>query len=377
MRLEFGQDSAPPMAHPGQPPLRSAPGRVGILTFHRCINYGSYWQARCLVEGLRAMGVDAVLLDHEADAVTRAELRCAFRPTLPLPTPRSDFPAYAAKTRKFLSAFDRLPLSPPFALDRPDLVAGYDTIIVGSDEVWNLHHPWYGGRAIFYGAGLRADLISYAASFGNQDAASGLSPYWADQLRNFRAVSVRDDNSRQMVRIATGIEPEMVLDPCLQFPPIVAAKTERCDDLLLYGHNFPLWFSEAVRRWADVNGRRIVSIGYRNDWADEQWLSAGPEEFAAAMAGAAGVVTNFFHGCVFALVNGRPFVTAPSAYRFNKVRDLMLALGTQHHMATAEADTATYDRLLGTPLDPGIAARIDVLRTRSGRFLRQALALDA
>jgi hypothetical protein len=27
--------------------------RVGVLTFHRCINYGSYWQARCLVEGLR------------------------------------------------------------------------------------------------------------------------------------------------------------------------------------------------------------------------------------------------------------------------------------------------------------------------------------
>ena len=24
--------------------------RIGVLTFHRCINYGSYWQARCLVE---------------------------------------------------------------------------------------------------------------------------------------------------------------------------------------------------------------------------------------------------------------------------------------------------------------------------------------
>ena len=22
---------------------------IGVLTFHRCINYGSYWQARCLV----------------------------------------------------------------------------------------------------------------------------------------------------------------------------------------------------------------------------------------------------------------------------------------------------------------------------------------
>ena len=30
--------------------------RVGVLTFHRCINYGSYWQARCLVEAIAARG---------------------------------------------------------------------------------------------------------------------------------------------------------------------------------------------------------------------------------------------------------------------------------------------------------------------------------
>ena len=30
--------------------------KVGVLTFHRCINFGSYWQARCLVEGLRSRG---------------------------------------------------------------------------------------------------------------------------------------------------------------------------------------------------------------------------------------------------------------------------------------------------------------------------------
>ena len=51
--------------------------KIGVLTFHRCINYGSYWQARCLVEGLRARGHDAVLLDHDSPQVNRAEWRCA------------------------------------------------------------------------------------------------------------------------------------------------------------------------------------------------------------------------------------------------------------------------------------------------------------
>ena len=63
-----------------------APGKIGVLTFHRCINYGSYWQARCLVEGLRAAGHDAILLDHVSERVNRAEWRCALSPHLPAPT---------------------------------------------------------------------------------------------------------------------------------------------------------------------------------------------------------------------------------------------------------------------------------------------------
>ena len=59
-----------------------SPAKIGVLTFHRCINYGSYWQARCLVEGLRARGLDAVLLDHDSPRANRAEWRCAFQPML-------------------------------------------------------------------------------------------------------------------------------------------------------------------------------------------------------------------------------------------------------------------------------------------------------
>src|SRR3546814_5805670 len=66
----------------------SRPRKIGVLTFHRCINYGSYWQARCLVEGLRQRGHDAVLLDHDSPLVNRAEWRCALQPLLP--TPRSE-----------------------------------------------------------------------------------------------------------------------------------------------------------------------------------------------------------------------------------------------------------------------------------------------
>ncbi|MBB3691741.1 polysaccharide pyruvyl transferase family protein [Sphingomonas sp. BK580] len=356
--------------------MTATPRKVGILTFHRCINYGSYWQARCLTEGLRSLGHDARLLDHHSDQVARAEWRCSFQPTLPERTRRADLPAYKIKGRKFVAAFDRLPQSPRFPLHRPD-TSDYDAIVVGSDEVWNFRHPWYGGAPIFFGEGLNAPrLVSYAASFGNHDAADGISDDWAAKLRRFTAVSVRDANSRELVESALGATPPLVLDPVLQFGDRVHAAASPSGEggyALVYGHGFPEWLQRQMRDWSRRSGVRLVSIGYRNDWADEQDIAAGPEEFARRAASASALVTNFFHGCVFALNNRTPFVTAPSPYRFNKVRDLAAALDARRHIVAPELEAADYDTLLGAPPAPAVYDRIEALRAESFDYLRHAL----
>ena len=110
-------------------------------------------------------------------------------------------PQYRAKTRKFVDAVARLPLSRRFSLDDPEAAGEYDAIVVGSDEVWNFRHPWYGSKPIFFGDGLKADrLVSYAASFGNHSAWDGIDPGWASKLQQFSAISVRDENSRVLVK---------------------------------------------------------------------------------------------------------------------------------------------------------------------------------
>jgi hypothetical protein len=350
--------------------------KIGVLTFHRCINYGSYWQARCLVEGLRARGEDAVLLDYEDRDATLKEWRCAFQPLLPDRTSRSDQHLYGRKARKFLQAFEQLPLSRRFPLQQPEQMDHVDVVVVGSDEVWNLSHPWYGGATAFYGQGLNADrVVSYAASFGNYDAASGLNDYWSGFLRRFDRIAVRDENGRALVQQAVGEDPALVLDPCLQFPPpAVASEGPAGPYVAVYGHHLPSWFSEPVQQWARARGLRLISIGYRNDWADEQWIDAGPEEFAAFMAGAQAVVTNFFHGCVFALVNGKPFACAPSSYRFNKVRDLTAKLGAERHLTSEATSPEAFAALLDAPLEPEIAEAITRLRAQSDAYLDRALA---
>lgn len=228
--------------------------KIGVLTFHRCINYGSYWQARCLAEGLQARGHDAVILDHESRRVNLAEWKCAYRPTLPTHVPETDYILYREKIEKFFRIFETLPLSPRFPLEQREAMENYDAVVVGSDEVWNLFHPWYGKCSLFYGDGIKADrLIAYAASFGNYPASWGLEQQWAEKLQNFDAIAVRDSNSQTIIHRALSMEVPIVLDPCLQFP---IHPDERdlshlpLKYIAVYGHNFSASYIHAIKEFA-------------------------------------------------------------------------------------------------------------------------------
>lgn len=353
----------------------SGSARVGVLTFHRCINYGSYWQARCLVQGLRGMGHTAELIDHDSSAVNRSEWRCALQPLLPEKVPADQSRLYGTKARAFHRALRRVPHSPRFPLDEPGSVTGYEAVVVGSDEVWNLRHPWYGGKPLFYGEGLKARrLVAYAASFGNQSAAEGLDRFWAEKLGAFDAISVRDENSREILHGATAQDAALVLDPCLLFPePARSPASSSRVDVAVYGHSFPDWFATAIRNWADARRLRLVSIGYANRWADEQRIAEGPEQFAEIMSGAGAVVTNFFHGAVFALLNAKPLACVPSPYRYFKLTGLARKLGIEDRLLAGPAGEQAIGRLLREPPGGAVQNRIETLRQQSMNFLSHAL----
>ena len=355
--------------------------KIGLLTFHRCINYGSYWQARCLLQALRSRGHDAVLLDHRSRRIDMAEWRCALRPAWPASF-RSDGALYASKARRLLDALAALPRSPGFDLDSPRGTDPYDLVIVGSDEVWNLDHPWYGECPLFFGERVRAHrLAAYGASFGSYAADKGLPHAWAKRLGSFDLISVRDGNSRAIVEGALGVEAEVVLDPCLQFPLGEHRDANRAEHgdayVAVYGHSFSGWFAHALRDWARRRDLRLVSIGYRNAWADDSWISAGPEDFRHFMAGARAIATNFFHGCVFALREWKPFVCERSPYRTIKIGELMALAGTSEHLVSEQSPWQTYEARLDSPLSIDIARRLEQRRRASEAYLDRVLSQDS
>jgi hypothetical protein len=96
-------------------------------------------------------------------------------------------------------------------------------------------------------------------------------------------------------------------------------------------------------------------------------------EFARLMAGASAVVTNFFHGCVFALLNGKPWASAPSDYRSIKIPDLAASLGAGRRIVDERTSERRLSELLETPAQAEVLASIAQARARSNAFLDAAL----
>jgi len=354
--------------------------KIGILTFHRCINYGSYWQAMALAEGLKGRGHDVVILDHYARHIDIAEWKCALQPLLPAPVPYSDQALYSEKIKGFFRAFEDMPLSSRFPIDDPEVMEECDIVVVGSDEVWNFFHPWYCKQPIFFGTGLNAKrVIAYSASFGNYPSNYDMEWKWAEQLRNFDMISVRDRNSQELVERATGATPELVLDPCLQFP-IVPADGEHPilnkKYIAAYGHSFSPSFIRDITQQAKTLGLPMISIGYRNDWADEQWITADPIQFRLFMSRAAAVVTNFFHGSIFALHYQKPFACEAMPYRLNKIMGLLSKIQGEQHLVSESTTSQVFTQLLTQPPDQNIYRRIEQFRKVSDAYLTKALVMN-
>ncbi len=358
--------------------IQPRPLRVGILTFHRCVNYGAYWQVRCLSRGLEALGHEVRILNYTSRGSAWREVRHALTRTRP--APKHDVLPLVIKALKFFRAQQGLPLTRLFSLHNPPSFSDFDVIVVGSDEVWNFSHPWLGGFPLFFGTALQPRrLVSYAASFGNYDASTGLPPEWAEKLKRFSHISVRDPNSNTLIEQSLQFTPTMVLDPCLQFLPEPNAGPSRNlptePFLLVYGNSLVPEAIAEMKAWARSRHLKIVSVGYRNAWADISLLTAGPDDFVYLFKRCTAVVTSYFHGCVFALRFNRPFVALLSVYRSIKVTGLLSLTGASHRIYSPERP-GQLAKLLETPLEPEVLATIESCRRHSNEFIERCLEVN-
>lgn len=298
--------------------------KYGILTFHRGINAGGFLQACSLSSFISSLDHEVQVIDYMNETQRRVEHDGIFRTRHPVKRWQN-----IRKLRRFEKAFDTLPLGPPVRDPGEIAECGYDAIIFGSDEIWNLCSSCSGADLTFFGEGIsNVRKISYAPSFGStpidHEGLVALNPL----LEDFDKITVRDKHSAGIVQRITGTPPQLVVDPVLlsaRDEILETRKTKGAIGLYLMAPR-PEDIAR-IRAFAKAGGKKTCSVGYYHPWADRNIASLGPEEIPGLLAGCSLVVTNTFHGVVFSLKNRIPFIIIDHPAKSRKIDTLRDGLG--------------------------------------------------
>lgn len=187
--------------------------KIGVMTFHWANNYGAVLQSYALTTHLRRNG-------HQAELINYIPRRAIWTMRF--------FDLYLKRFENlkkipiFKNFQKKLPLSPKAYYNHKDLLSAggrYDAVITGSDQIWNESFLMTAEKtptASYYLDFVPPNVrrLSYAASFGTNEITENLRRYGVVHLKQFDAVSVRENNAVEMLA-QEDVAATSVCDPTL------------------------------------------------------------------------------------------------------------------------------------------------------------------
>lgn len=185
--------------------------------------------------------------------------------------------------------------------------------IAGSDQIWN---PRLGGFKPVYFlkfAPANATKISYAASFGidkfNEEDARQLP----EMLKGFQVVSCREQSGVELLK-RVGVETSLVADPVFL---LEESDWEHLEDeniekkycgnyILSYFLSYSKEKEQFVKSYFGADAKEI-NISVDDSASSKSILGIGPEQFISLIANSDFLITDSFHGIVFALIFQKSF----------------------------------------------------------------------
>jgi len=272
---------------------------IGILTFHYTTNYGAILQTYALQKFLISAGIHSEVIDYRQKSALKTYAKVLFLNKNFL----HGFIKYL-KFKKFIK--ENIIVSNLKAYDKKNLneiISKYETIIVGSDEVWKTNSfRGYDPSFFLIFDKYQIKKISFAASVGGIKTFGNKKNTINNALKDFKFISVRDDLSRRLIKKESGQDCIKIFDPTLliEFPIDTKIKIKIKDYILVYG-KLKKDEIKIVREIAILNNYEIISIGYNNIDVDQNFLSAGVKEWIEYFRHAKIIFSSFFHGVIFGL----------------------------------------------------------------------------
>ena len=294
--------------------------KVGILTFHRAINFGAVLQAYALQEVLSSLGQEVRVINYMQPRVENTDRR-KFKDTDKLDLLKGfhlraffTYDRNKDNEKKKRARFDKfiqkyIHLSEECTSDSiPD---NYDVYVVGSDQVWN-SNICGGIDDIYWGNFKRKSsslLISYAASTSVANLKSMPQEMLQSFLCNYDYMSTRETDVASYLNSNFKLkEPlKVVLDPTLLASPQIWDAMK--DDTITQPEPYVLYFG--ARCYAknphilEIHAQKIATkMGLSVRTIDFNRMS--PIDFVNAFRNASYVVSSSFHGVAFSIIFNKP-----------------------------------------------------------------------
>lgn len=359
--------------------------RVGILTLELHVNYGGIVQAAALTRFLQDNGYEPVLLRKVPERRMVSNLGRAILKRIPgqdILGVRSE-EQMKARHYGFIDRFipqKTRPLQNAGQLAQAVKSKNLDAVIVGSDQVWRLAYHQDNNSMVYFLDFAKAGIkkISYAASFGTSE--------WphpekrdrvAELLERFDAVSVREQSGVQICQQTFNRQDcNLVIDPTLLVDPAFYAEAAApAGNKSAYILTYLLDESQTRVRMAETvkaklgsrcRIRAISTHGSAEKVLIPDWLRAFMD--------ADFVVTDSYHGTIFAILARKNFITIGNSRRgLDRVLTLLSKLGLEERLVMDD-DADNVSNLAIAPIDYApVDTVLAALRDQSRDFLLGAL----
>lgn len=318
--------------------------KIGILTFHRAINYGAYLQAFSLSEKLKKDFPDCHV--EIIDYLPKKEKEKIYINVLRTVWYEGIFGGIRElkKIFAFRRSYKCLSLSKkiPYSKDLNNLYSyidkNYDMLIIGSDAVFNWNQNGYPTEFI---PDYKFDIpvVSYAASVHGLkffDEAKERIFQCGRSFDNMLFIGVRDRSTEEFVKFCSPIsEPVHCCDPTFIIDKEkIKIYTQKYSSNFLIKDKYIVIMapdSSLTRSIAQKykNKYKIVAVFKNSKYADYFLYDLNPFEWTHVLKNASCVITSYFHGTLLSLVQETPVIALDySGYTSDdyegKLRDLMV-----------------------------------------------------
>ena len=377
--------------------------KVGILTLPLHTNYGGILQAYALQTVLERMGHEVVVLQNGYDGIKRYPfykmpliwgkrilLDCFKGRHLPIFLERRrkrELPVITQHTKEFIDTYIHT-----CRVNRLDEIPalGLDAIVVGSDQIWRREYFRRIWKAeitdayLGFMSGKEMIRVAYAVSFGKKswDYSQEETVACSALAGSFSAISVREDSAVELCQRYLGVKAEHVLDPTLLLSrQDYIDLIQKADVAPNSGKLFAYILDKTAGKTAFVNrvSERIGAKPYYIDCLSSDYskpienrIVPPVESWLRGFFDAELVVTDSFHGCVFSIIFGKPFIAIGNVNRgLSRFESLLKMFGAENRLIT-DLDNCDLSGLLSDDAEEREAQLLD-LKRKSLDFLSREL----